>query len=212
MQAKSQFSKESFKAAPVVGILRGNDIDTINWVTHIYESCGFSTLEITMNTPNFSTIVAGLIRDFPNLNIGAGTVCDKQELQTALDAGAAFIVTPNLDEEVINLCVKDDVPIFPGAYTPSEVYRAWSLGATAVKLFPATQLGVQFIRDIKGPFPQIKLLPTGGVSKDNIKDFFDAGVVGVGMGSSLFPKEILQSKDLDLLTEHLSDIKRKVLP
>lgn len=208
--ANRSFSWEKFQETPIIGILRGLTAEQVTELAPIYLNSGFFTLEITMNSPKVSETIATLIKDFPELNVGAGTVCNMKDLTKALEAGAQFIVTPIIDEEVITYCVKNDIPVFPGAFTPTEIYRAWSLGAFAVKLFPATQLGVQFIKDVSGPLNQIKLLPTGGISKENIKSFFDAGVVGVGMGSSLFDKKLIREHDLKGLANHFARIKAEL--
>ena len=118
----------------------------------------------------------------------------------------SFIVTPVINEEVIQSCVSQGIPIFPGAFTPTEIYKAWSLGASAVKVFPATQLGVTYIKDVSAPLNDIKLLPTGGVSKTNIKSFFEAGAYGVGMGSSLFDKQLISDQNYTALKEHFKSI------
>jgi 2-dehydro-3-deoxyphosphogluconate aldolase/(4S)-4-hydroxy-2-oxoglutarate aldolase len=126
---------------------------------------GFTTLEVTMNSPGAADMIRKLSTDYEDrLNIGAGTVCTIADLNEALAAGASFIVTPVLVEEVIIAAVERNVPIFPGAYTPSEIYRAWSLGASMIKVFPATKLGPEYIKDVLAPLPQIRLLPTGGVN------------------------------------------------
>jgi 2-dehydro-3-deoxyphosphogluconate aldolase/(4S)-4-hydroxy-2-oxoglutarate aldolase len=91
--------------------------------------------------------------------------------------------------------VKKDIPVFPGAYTPTEIYKAWSLGADMIKVFPATQLGATFIKDVLAPLPQVKLVPTGGVSLENFPEFLRAGAKGLGMGSTLFPQKLIKSKN-----------------
>lgn len=204
------FSWELYNKAPIVGIVRGLPIDTINKIVETYLEAGLYTIEITMNTPDATGIITSLRKEFPNLNVGAGTVCNMDDLDRALNAGSQFIVTPIIDEQVIKKCVAKDVPVFPGAFTPSEIYKAWSLGASAVKIFPATQLGTQYIKDILGPLNKIKLLPTGGVSKENIKDFFEAGSVGVGMGSSLLNKKCIQENDFEGLKLHFLGIKNQI--
>ncbi len=149
-------------------------------------------------------------KEFPNINIGAGTVCTMGDLSSALDAGAQFIVTPVLVEEVVKRAVAQQIPVFPGAYSPTEIYQAWTWGASAVKIFPATQLGAQFIKDILAPLNKIKLLPTGGVSRENIRAFFAAGAVGVGMGSSLLDKQLISENNFDGLKEHFIKIKKEI--
>ncbi len=204
----SNFSWEKYNQTPVVGIMRGFSMEQIREIIPTYIESGFYTVEITMNSEGAETSIATLLKEYPELNVGAGTVCNMDDLKRALDAGSQFIVTPVIDEEVIKHCVKNNIPVFPGAYTPTEIYKAWSLGANAVKVFPATQLGVKYIKDVLGPLNTIKLLPTGGVDKNNINDFFNIGVVGCGMGSSLFDKKIIASGDKAALKEHFEIIKK----
>lgn len=205
------FSWESYNKAPIVGIIRGQSLETTLDIAKVYVAAGFYTIEVTMNTPNVEQIITTLRTNFPELNVGAGTVCNIAELEKAISAGSQFIVTPIIDEEVIKTCVAKKIPVFPGAYTPTEIYKAWSLGASAVKVFPASQLGVQYIKDVSGPLNQIKLLPTGGVSKENIKSFFKAGVVGAGMGSSLLDKKLISDKNFEGLKEHFISIKNEII-
>ena len=185
-------------------------MDVMRDIVKAYLKAGLHTIEITMNTAGATGIISSLRIEFNDLNVGAGTVCNMEDYNNAVAAGAQFIVTPILDETVIKTAVAHGIPIFPGAYSPTEIYKAWSLGASAVKIFPATQLGVQFIKDISAPLNNTKLLPTGGVSLENIKSFFEAGAVGVGMGSSLFNKKLIQEGDFEGLTEHFANIKSEI--
>ncbi|WP_020568211.1 bifunctional 4-hydroxy-2-oxoglutarate aldolase/2-dehydro-3-deoxy-phosphogluconate aldolase [Neolewinella persica] len=205
------FSWDIFNATPVVAILRGQSIPTCVRIAKTLKSNGFGTLEVTMNTPDVAEIIAELHDRFPDLNVGAGTVCNLAELEVALGAGSSFIVTPIIDEAVITTCVKLGVPVFPGAYTPTEIYKAWSLGASAVKVFPAGQLGVKYIKDLSGPLPQVKLVPTGGVSLSNIRSFFEAGVAGVGMGSSLLDNRLIAEGDFEGLGRHFQAIREQII-
>ncbi|PZX52019.1 bifunctional 4-hydroxy-2-oxoglutarate aldolase/2-dehydro-3-deoxy-phosphogluconate aldolase [Algoriphagus chordae] len=210
METSTSIFWKRYKEAPIVGIIRGQALETVLKIAQAYEDAEFTTLEITMNTPGAASMINTLRSKFPSLNIGAGTVCKLSELREAIDAGAQFIVTPIIDETVIEHAVDENIPIFPGAYTPTEIHKAWSLGASAVKLFPATQLGVQFIKDVLGPLDQVKLLPTGGVSKSNIKSFFEAGAIGVGMGSSLIDKKLVEAGNYEGLKKHFEGIKAEI--
>ncbi|WP_010136715.1 bifunctional 4-hydroxy-2-oxoglutarate aldolase/2-dehydro-3-deoxy-phosphogluconate aldolase [Ochrovirga pacifica] len=205
--SNSTFSWEKYNQTPVVGIMRGLTIDQIKEIIPTYIEAGFYTVEITMNSPKVEESISKLSTEYPELNVGAGTVCNMDDLQKALNAGAQFIVTPIIDEDVIKHCVTHSIPVFPGAYSPTEIYKAWSLGANAVKIFPATQLGTQYLKDVSGPLNTIKLLPTGGVSKNNIADFFKVGAVGVGMGSSLFDKKLIATGNMQALKQHFISIK-----
>ncbi len=206
----SSFSWDLFNEAPIIGIVRGLSKETTLNIAKTFLDSQLYTLEVTMNTEGATELINNLRNNFPKLNIGAGTVCTMVECHRALTAGAQFIVTPIINEEVITYCVSKNIPIFPGAYTPTEIYKAWSLGASAVKVFPATQLGPKYIKDVLAPLNDIKLLPTGGVSKENISSFFEAGAKGVGMGSSLLNKEYIATKNFTDLKTHFQLIKQQI--
>ena len=198
-------------SVPIIGILRNVSIEDVAHILPRYLKAGLTTVEITMDTPNAETIIRYALDHYSeSLNIGAGTVCNLCDLNRALAAGAQFIVTPIIDEQVINACVKGQSPIFPGAYTPSEIYRAWVLGASMVKVFPAAALGANYIQELSGPLKQIKLLPTGGISLDNCSKFLEAGAAGLGIGGQLFDKQIIEDQNWDALTEHFGKFVKKI--
>jgi len=198
------FSQELFNKMPVIGIFRGFPASQMEEMAGIYVKAGLTTMEITMNTMDAAQTIASLVKAMGGtLNVGAGTVCSVDDLDQALDAGAQFIVTPIIDEAVIKKCLALKIPIFPGAYTPTEIYRAWSLGATMVKVFPAGKLGPDYIKEVLAPLNQIQLLPTGGISLDNIRAFIKAGAKGFGIGSSLVPKHMVENGEWDALYDHL---------
>ncbi len=191
----SSFSWSRFEQMPIVGILRNFPVDLMDSLAETYAKAGLTNLEITMNSAGVEETIAFLSQKFGDkLNIGAGTVCDTQDLEKALAAGAQFIVTPILDEEVIRECVRQQIPVFPGAYTPTEIYKAWKLGASMVKVFPASKLGPEYIKEVLAPLNTIKLMPTGGVTLDNCTDFLKAGAKGLGMGGQLFPKNLIEKQ------------------
>jgi 2-dehydro-3-deoxyphosphogluconate aldolase / (4S)-4-hydroxy-2-oxoglutarate aldolase len=205
------FSWERFLSVPIVGILRNIPIEDVAHILPCYVNAGLTTVEITMDTPKAETIIRYALDQYSEkLNIGAGTVCDVSALNRALEVGAQFIVTPIVDEQVIDACVRRQVPVFPGAYTPSEIYRAWALGASMVKVFPAATLGTNYIRELGGPLKQIKLLPTGGIGLDNFLQFLEAGAEGLGIGGQLFDKQIIKDKNWEALTEHLEKFVKKI--
>ena len=143
--------------------------NVIRKILPIYEKVGFTTVEITLNTKNAPELIKEFSIRHPNLNIGAGTVCNMKDLDTATNAGASFIVSPIFSEELIKECIEREIAVFPGALTPTEIYNAHILGSTAIKVFPATNLGANYIQDILAPLDNIKLIAVGGVSKDNLK-------------------------------------------
>lgn len=189
------FSWHLFDQIPIIGIMRNIPADKISAVASVFADEGLTNLEITLNSPNAIELITKLSARFKGqINIGAGTVCTSIELDRALSAGAVFIVTPIVNEEIIQKCVLKGIPVFPGAYTPTEIYRANTFGASMVKVFPASTLGPRYIKELLGPFPNIKLLPTGGISLENMDDFMKAGAKGIGIGSHLFPTEIIREK------------------
>ncbi|MCE6992144.1 bifunctional 4-hydroxy-2-oxoglutarate aldolase/2-dehydro-3-deoxy-phosphogluconate aldolase [Dyadobacter sp. CY323] len=208
---KDQFSEELFRKAPLVGIIRNVALEDVKQILPIYREAGLTTIEITMNTPGATEMIRyALANESDGLNIGAGTVCTKDDLEAALEAGAQFIVTPVINKKVIKSCVKKKVPIFPGAFTPTEIYNAWTLGATMVKIYPATSLGPEYIKDLKAPMNQLKLLPTGGVGLENMTAFLKAGANGLGIGGQLFDKKMIQEKNWDGLKNHFREFVQKL--
>lgn len=185
---------KKFKKLPILGILRGIEAEVIEPLTETVISAGLETIEITMNTKG----APGLIRKMVDcakgrLTVGAGTVLDMGSLKAALDAGATFIVTPVLVNEVTAYCVKNKVSVFPGALTPQEIYNAWNAGATMVKVFPSNFFGPAYFKEIKGPFNDIELLTCGGVTPDNIAEYFKNGAAAISFGASVFKREWLVS-------------------
>ena len=206
----NSFSWELFEKAPIVGILRNFPSRNIEDMAECYAGAGLTNLEVTMNSEAATETISFLKKMMKGrLNIGAGTVCTLEDLEKALEAGSEFIVTPIINAKVIQKCVDNSIPVFPGAYTPTEVYSAWNLGASMVKIFPATQLGPDYIKQVLAPLNQIKLLPTGGVSLDNMQDFFRAGAKGVGVGSQLIPGHLVKEEEWELLSRHFSDFLNK---
>lgn len=204
------FSWEAFEHIPVIGIMRNIPFAKTELLAGHYFQSGFTTLEVTMNSENAAEVISTLVKNFGDQsNIGAGTVLTLSDLDRALAAGATFIVTPVLNEDVIKACVSRNVPVFPGAYTPTEIYKAWALGAAMVKVFPATRLGAAYIKEVLAPLNQIKLVPTGGITIDNFTDFLKAGATGLGVGSQLLNPELIKNDDWNSLDTLLSEFVEK---
>ena len=209
---KKSFSWESFEKKPIVGIIRGIDKSKVMEIMSVYHQAGLSTIEITMNTPNVISIINQIAVEYPDMNIGVGTVCSIDHLDQVLDTAAQFIVTPIVDTKVIEKAKANKLVVFTGAYTPTEIYKAWNHGADVVKVFPASQLGVRYVKDVLAPLDHIRLLPTGGVNIDNLTEYLTAGAIGVGMGSSLFPKKLLTPFDKESLLAHFEQVIQALKP
>jgi 2-dehydro-3-deoxyphosphogluconate aldolase/(4S)-4-hydroxy-2-oxoglutarate aldolase len=181
---------------PIVGILRGFSTSQVLEIVRAARRGGLRNLEITMGpkkTPEQIREAQKIAGD--KMCIGAGTVLGRDSLEEALEAGASFIVTPVVKEGVIEECARLKIPIFPGAYSPAEILRNWELGATMVKVFPAETLGPGYIKAIKGPLPQVKLMPTGGVDLKTIGAYKNAGADGFGIGGPLFDRTRVEAGD-----------------
>lgn len=199
---KHQFAWENFFKIPIIGIVRNIPAEAVKEIAPLYADAGFYAIEITMNTSGACDIIQYLRRSYPALATGAGTVCTQSQLEKAIDAGAQFIVSPLTDKKIIKACVKKQLPVFPGAFTPTEIYKAWDMGASMVKLYPAKTLGTGYVKDIKAPFNQVKLLPTGGIGLEDIAPFRAAGADGFGIGSPLFNQQLIGEKNWPALLEH----------
>ena len=190
------FSLNLFRSVPVMGIARGLSQAQLENLLPAYAAAGLNTIEITLDTPD-ALMLIGNIKSAAGtaLQVGAGTVRSRADLDAALKAGASFIVTPVLNRDVIRACVEESVPVFPGAYTPTEIFEAHSAGATMVKVFPASMLGPDYIRQIKAPLRDVLLMPTGGVDLSALKEYRKAGADAYGIGTPLFTKELLAKAD-----------------
>jgi 2-dehydro-3-deoxyphosphogluconate aldolase/(4S)-4-hydroxy-2-oxoglutarate aldolase len=193
-------SRASILDQPLIGILRGISHAQLAPLLGAVAEGGLRNIEVTMNSPGATGLIAEA-RRFGRSNVGAGTVIDCKVLDAALGAGASFIVTPLFHREVVEECVRRAVPVFPGALSPSEIYEAWEIGATMVKVFPADTGGPDFIRALRGPFPKIRLLPTGGIDLSTAPAYLRAGAAGLGVGSPLFDRSRIMNGDWEWLRE-----------
>ncbi len=189
----------------VIAVIRAKEEDDLDGIVKALLKGGVRALEITMTTPYAVDVIKNLCQtvklEEPFL-IGAGTVLDAETAQSVIHAGASFIVSPIYKTELVHMAHRYDRPIFPGAFTPTEILNAWEGGADVVKVFPAGRFGPKYFRDIHGPLPQIKLTPTGGVNLDNVADFIKNGASFVGVGTALLDKTMIANHDWDALAQH----------
>jgi 2-dehydro-3-deoxyphosphogluconate aldolase/(4S)-4-hydroxy-2-oxoglutarate aldolase len=189
------------EALGVVAVIRLKDPARLRAVVDAMTEGGVRALEVTMTVPRAVDLIRELAPALPaGFLLGAGTVTDAATARAVIEAGAAFVVGPVFRPDVIAACHERDVPVMPGCFTPTEILAAHECGADIVKLFPATALGPQFIRDVRAPLPQVKLMPTGGVSLDNAGDWIRAGAVAVGIGSALVDGKAIESGRFDVIT------------
>ena len=182
---------DSVPGPKVIPVIRMTDQSRALEAATLLESEGLDTLEITLTTPGALQVISTLSRAGRSA-IGAGTVLSRTDARNCIDAGARFIVSPVLRCDIADICAECDVSCYLGAATPSEILAAHEAGATAVKVFPAAQLGGPgFLKAVKAVFPHIPLMPTGGVGVDNIADYLAAGACCVGMGGRLADEQAI---------------------
>jgi 2-dehydro-3-deoxyphosphogluconate aldolase/(4S)-4-hydroxy-2-oxoglutarate aldolase len=172
---------------------------------------GINNIEITMNTLGVMEIVEKLLKEFSTeIQVGIGTVLTKEMAKQAIKAGAHFIVTPMFNSEIINYSNNKEVPVFSGAFTPTEIFNSYEAGADIIKVFPANVLGMDYFKALKGPFPRIPLMPTGGVRIDNAGEWIKAGAKMVGIGGGLLDDKVLAAENYKLVTENVRKILESV--
>ncbi|MCA5922137.1 bifunctional 4-hydroxy-2-oxoglutarate aldolase/2-dehydro-3-deoxy-phosphogluconate aldolase [Curtobacterium oceanosedimentum] len=193
-------TRHRHQAGPAVAILRGGTGAHVHDVVDTLVGCGVTAIEITTNTPGWRDgIERAVSRHGSAVSVGVGTVLDVRQIDEAAAAGASFAVSPHLDPDLAERAHERGLGWYPGAATPTEIVRAWRLGARAVKLFPAAQLGgPAFLRQVLAPLDFVDVVPTGGIGVDDAADYLAAGAVAVGLGSPLIG-DALSSGDLDAL-------------
>lgn len=183
----------------VMAILRAGSAARFGDICRILVDAGVTCLEITLTSPGALAAISAARAQLPEtVDIGAGTVTTVGEARAVIDAGAGFVVSPSTEFDVVQVAADAGVPSYPGAFTPTEIRAAWEAGATAVKVFPAATLGPSYFKAVAGPFPHIRLMPTGGVALDHIAGWIQAGAIGVGLGGPL-QGDAAEGGDLDAL-------------
>jgi len=187
----------------IVAIVRGLEGEAADRAAEALIEGGIRLVEGTMNTPGAPKTIAGGREKFDGrAMIGAGTVLDLRMAREAVQAGAQYLISPNLDEEVIAFGLERGLSVWPGVMTPTEIVRAWKAGAEAVKVFPMASLGVEYLKEIRAPLDHIPMIATGGVDLTTIRSYFEAGAAAVGMGSRLLNRDWIRAGDFGRLTEN----------
>jgi 2-dehydro-3-deoxyphosphogluconate aldolase/(4S)-4-hydroxy-2-oxoglutarate aldolase len=183
-----------------IAILRLDDSSRLPPVVDALAAGDVRLIEVTMTMPAALEAIGALSKG-GKLMIGAGTILDAETARLAILAGARFIVAPTFQPEVVEMCHRYDVVAIPGALTPTEIFAAWEAGAELVKLFPASSVGPSYLKDVRGPLPQVRLVATGGISFENAGAFLQAGAVAVGVGGALVDKQAIARGDYARITE-----------
>ncbi len=194
------------KELGVLAVIRGPSPELTVQMVGALLAGGVCGIEITYSTPNAEEVVRTLVSRFgDDILVGMGTLTKPEQAQCAKDAGAKFLVSPVCEPELVKAMLATGLPVMAGAYTPTEVLQAYHLGADVVKIFPGSVGGPAYVKALKGPFPYIPMMPTGGVSSSNVADWFAAGVIAVGAGSELCPPQLAKEGKFDEITKRASD-------
>jgi 2-dehydro-3-deoxyphosphogluconate aldolase/(4S)-4-hydroxy-2-oxoglutarate aldolase len=185
----------------VVAVIRLQDPDRLRGVIDALGAGGVRALEVTMTVPRAIQLIEAIAPTLPDgFVIGAGTILDPETARAAILAGARFVVGPVFNRAVVDICHRYDTAVMPGCFTPTEILQAWEAGADVVKVFPATALGPSYFKDVRGPLPQVKLMPTGGVTLENAGAWIAAGAVAIGAGTAMVEAKAVEAGDWAAIT------------
>jgi len=199
---REKIVKSIAKTGAAAVIRMENPEKLLKVVESIYAG-GLNIIEITMTVPNVLKVIESVVKEVnDDVIVGVGSVLNKEMTQNAIDAGAKFVVSPVLKKEIIDTGHQNNLPVFPGAFTPTEIQTAYEWGADIIKVFPADVVGMKYFRSIKAPLPHLKLMPTGGVSLTNAGDWLLHGAEAVGIGSALLDKEAIKNEDYKKLQQN----------
>ncbi|MFQ4145699.1 bifunctional 4-hydroxy-2-oxoglutarate aldolase/2-dehydro-3-deoxy-phosphogluconate aldolase [Chlorogloeopsis sp. ULAP02] len=179
-----------------IAVIRASTLELGRHMALAVASGGMHLIEITWNSANAAELIGKLRLELPDCVIGTGTLLNLQHMHQAISAGAQFLFTPHVDRAMIQVAIEQHLPIIPGALSPTEIVSAWNDGATCVKVFPVQAVGgAKYIKSLQGPLGHIPLIPTGGVTLENAREFLQAGAIAVGLSGELFPKQFVEVGD-----------------
>lgn len=186
----------------VIAVIRAAKMAQAHHMAKAVASGGMQLIEITWNSDRAAELISQLRAELPACTVGTGTLLTLNQMEQAIAAGAQFLFTPHVDPVMIQAAVQKGVPIIPGALSPTEVVTAWATGASCVKVFPVQAMGgVSYIKSLQGPLGHIPLIPTGGVTLENAKEFIAAGAIAVGLSGDLFPQQLVASENWEAIAQ-----------
>jgi 2-dehydro-3-deoxyphosphogluconate aldolase/(4S)-4-hydroxy-2-oxoglutarate aldolase len=197
ISAKQKAIRNRIQQIGIIPSIRTQTAKGARFVAETIAGAGIPIVEITMTVPHALTVIADLVRDMPDLIVGADSAWELDSARRAVDAGAMFVTSPGLDSRsILEFAIKEDLVVIPGACTPTELRTAWQGGADFVKVFPCHSMGgPKYIRSLRAPFPEIPLVASGGVNQVNAGDFIEAGAIALGIGTELIPHEAVEQRN-----------------
>ena len=203
--SESDFDLSRFKEASILGIIRGASPGSVQGILDACISGGLKFVELTLNSERALPSIELASKEFSGgLCIGAGTVLSLSDTIQAVNAGAQFIVSPTLNVDVASYCGEKGLAYFPGALTPTEIEKSWNAGATMVKVFPASQMGPDYFKTVRGPFDKLLLMAVGGIKVSDAAKYLQAGVSAVGIGGSVFTPSRIKNKEFESIKSEIS--------
>ncbi|GAB4210047.1 MAG: bifunctional 4-hydroxy-2-oxoglutarate aldolase/2-dehydro-3-deoxy-phosphogluconate aldolase [Coleofasciculaceae cyanobacterium] len=194
-----------------IAVIRSPWLSIGHQMAHAVAMAGLSLIEITWNSDRAPELIGQLRAELPHCIIGTGTLLTLEQLYEAIEAGAQFLFTPHVNSTLIAAAVKAGVPIVPGALTPTEIVTAWEAGASCVKVFPIQSVGgASYIRALQGPLGHIPLIPTGGVTLENAREFITAGAIAAGLSGELFPKALVTAQNWKAIAQRARILKEQL--
>ncbi|HAA30452.1 MAG TPA: keto-deoxy-phosphogluconate aldolase [Cyanobacteria bacterium UBA8553] len=191
-----------------IAVIRASGLSQGHQMAQAVAAGGMFLIEITWNSKRAPELISQLRTELPHCTIGTGTLLNLEQLRQAIDAGAQFLFTPHVEPTLIAAAVNAGVPIVPGALSPTEIVTAWHVGASCVKVFPIEAVGgARYIKSLQGPLGQIPLIPTGGVTLENAKEFIAAGAIAVGLSGELFPKALIEAQDWQAIAQRAKTLR-----
>lgn len=195
----------------IIAVIRTSHFSLGQQMAQAMAVSGIPLIEITWNSADAPKLISQLRQELPQCTIGTGTILNQEQLEQAIDAGVQFIFTPHVEPALIASAVAVDIPIVPGALSPTEIVTAWQAGASAVKVFPIQAVGgANYIKALQGPLGQIPLIPTGGVTLENAQEFLTAGAIAVGLSGELFPKSLINTGDWKEIAIRAKNLREKL--
>ncbi|MDJ0509320.1 MAG: bifunctional 4-hydroxy-2-oxoglutarate aldolase/2-dehydro-3-deoxy-phosphogluconate aldolase [Crocosphaera sp.] len=207
MEIKKQLTpseswRKSLEQYRAIAVIRTDDIEQGVNMAKAVAAGGMKIIEITWNSYQPEQIIQQLKQDLSDCIIGTGTILTLEELENAIAAGIQFCFTPHVNPTLIKTALNQNIPIIPGALSPTEIITSWQAGASCVKVFPVQAIGgIAYIKGLQGPLGSIPLVPTGGITLDNATHFIEAGAIAVGLSSQLFPHHALNNQEWDVITQ-----------